>query len=197
MRRTISCGTSYSAPPGGNQALPASARHQRLKTNCGHSDFPGLFRLSLPEPDTLFGHHRTTLLSGTTRKLSMIHPNFQAAGGVSSLITVIIEEHLGPPAGLTSVLQGFHVRRARCGMCLAARSEAPRSSFLGHGCGGVRRCFRNGGLGETWNRAVIFRGRGGSGCSPSAFPDRSSLLVFSAVAEPLCSRPRSLVLLRE
>src|ERR1700721_3460699 len=91
MRRTISCGTSYSAPPGETRPLPACARHQRLKTNCGHSDFPGLFRLSLPEPDTLFGHHRTTLLSGTPRKLT-IHRDFQAAGGGSSSITVIIEE---------------------------------------------------------------------------------------------------------
>jgi hypothetical protein len=180
MRRAISCGTSYSAPPGGNQALPASARHQRLKTNCGHSDFPGLFRLSLPEPDTLFGHHRTTLLSGTTRKLSMIHPNFQAAGGVSSLITVIIEEHLGPPAGLTSVLQGFHVRRARCGMCLAARSEAPRSSFLGHGCGGVRRCFwgrQEWGSGGNLEPGRDFPGPGGFRVSPQSVPNCSPPLV--------------------
>jgi hypothetical protein len=37
--------------------------------------------------------------------------------------------------------------------------------------------------GKTWNRAVVLRGRGGSGCSPSAFPDWSPLLsVYS------CSR---------
>jgi hypothetical protein len=37
--------------------------------------------------------------------------------------------------------------------------------------------------GKTWNRAVILRGRGGSGFSPSAFPDWSPLLsVYS------CSR---------
>jgi hypothetical protein len=40
-----------------------------------------------------------------------------------------------------------------------------------------------GAWGRTWNRAVIFRGRGGSGFSPSAFPDWSPLLsVYS------CSR---------
>jgi hypothetical protein len=34
--------------------------------------------------------------------------------------------------------------------------------------------------GKTWNRAVFFRGRGGSGCSPSAFPYWSPLLsVYS------------------
>ena len=50
--------------------------------------------------------------------------------------------------------------------------------------------------GKTWNRAVILRGRGGSGFSPSAFPDWSPLLsVYS------CSRavvfPTSTTLLFE
>ena len=41
--------------------------------------------------------------------------------------------------------------------------------------------------GKTWNRAVILRGRGGSGFSPSALPDWSSLLcllVYRAVVFP-------------
>jgi hypothetical protein len=40
--------------------------------------------------------------------------------------------------------------------------------------------------GKTWNRAVVFRGRGGSGFSPSAFPDWSPLL-------PVYSRSRAVV----
>ena len=59
-------------------------------------------------------------------------------------------------------------------------------AFPGHSCGGVRRCLGEAGMGvwgKTWNRAVILRGRGGSGFSPSAFPDWSPLLsVYS------CSR---------
>ena len=40
--------------------------------------------------------------------------------------------------------------------------------------------------GKTWNRAVVFRGRGGSGFSPSAFPECSPLL-------PVYSRSRAVV----
>ncbi len=69
----------------------------------------------------------------------------------------------------------------RCGAVLAAcavhfpRSLARRVAFVWGG--------RNGGLGENLEPCRGFRGRGGSGCSPSAFPDWSPLLsVYS------CSR---------
>jgi hypothetical protein len=58
-------------------------------------------------------------------------------------------------------------------------------AFPGHLRGGVCRAGEAGmGVwGKTWNRAMVFRGRGGSGFSPSAFPDWSPLLpVYS------CSR---------
>jgi hypothetical protein len=42
--------------------------------------------------------------------------------------------------------------------------------------------------GKTWNRAVVSRGRGGSGFPPSAFPDWSSLF-------PVHSQSRAVVFL--
>ena len=92
-------------------------------------------------------------------------------------------------AGVSAVWRaGFPPRLAvswsgRCGEVLAACAvHFPRS---------LARCVafawggRNGGLwGKTWNRAVVFRGRGGSGFSPSAFPDWSPSCLFTRLAEP-------------
>jgi len=64
----------------------------------------------------------------------------------------------------------------------AARTVVLRD-FPGHWCGRNCRLFGEAGVGvwgRTWNRAVVLRGRGGFGFSPSAFPDWSSLLsVYS------------------
>ena len=107
---------------------------------------------------------------------------------------------------------GFHGRPVLTGMWRAARSTAPWISFLGDRHGGGRGPFRfprslvrrgpsllfgeagMGVWGKTWNRAVVLRGRGGSGFSPSAFPDWSPLLsVYSRsravvfLTSPSCS----------
>ena len=83
----------------------------------------------------------------------------------------------------------------RCGAVLVACAVR----FPGHWRGALRLSGggRNGGVwGKTWNRAVVFRGRGGSGFSPSAFPDWSSLLPVYSWSRA-CSVPDLALLLYE
>jgi hypothetical protein len=94
------------------------------------------------------------------------------------------------PAGAAAVSEG-HSRIPGCpfGMSVVVSSpQAPillASSLVIGAASSVVLGRQEWGLGKTWNRAVVFQGRG-SGFSPSAFPDWSPLL-------PVYSRSRAAV----